>query len=126
MNSPTSGRAGSTRGRNSAPEVVELAHVEERRRLDDDFVPHLEVPGVGVEVALAIPGHPLGVEEDDHHVAVRVEAADAWDEPLRHPGVERGDDLIEELLAAVGLREGRCADNRPLRNRQALAGPEAA
>jgi hypothetical protein len=67
---------GSKVGVDPLPEIVELEGVEKRECLLDPPGPHVQKPGVGVDVRLAVARGSLGVEKDDYGVAVAVQAAD--------------------------------------------------
>src|SRR5579872_3676325 len=84
------------------PERIELSGVKKSDRADHLRVLHAEVPGIGVAVGLIVFRCSGGVEEDDHHVAVGVEAAYGGHKRRRHASVERVDYLVEKSLA-VGI-----------------------
>jgi len=61
--------------------------------------------GSSVAVRYAVPRTCRGVEQNDNHVAVGKDASHGWDKGLRHPGIERVDYLVEEVLPTV-IRPG--------------------
>ena len=57
----------------------------------------------GGSSGMALASAKLFVEEGDHHVAIRVEAAHGWLQRRRHAGVEGTDHRVEEgVTPAIG------------------------
>src|SRR5262249_20706737 len=60
---------------NAGPKVVELDAVVESMGLDHFAVAHVEEPGIGVGIGFVVARYALGVEKDDHRVAIGVDVA---------------------------------------------------
>ena len=81
--------------------------VEERDCLDDICVPHLKVPGVCIAIRLSIADRRFGIEQDDYHIAISVDAADRGNQRFGHAGIKRINHLVDEFLSAfISLGQG--------------------
>jgi hypothetical protein len=94
--------------RDAIPELIEMPVIEERDRLDDFCVPHLKVPGVRITIRFSIPYRRFGIEQDDHRIAIGLQAADYGNQRLGHAGIKRINHLVYKfLLAFISLSQGR-------------------
>src|SRR6516162_8469176 len=91
----------------AVPELVEIPIVEERDCLEYFCVPHLKIPGICIAIGFAVFHRGFGIEQGDDHIAISVDAANGWNQRLRHARVERINHSVDKFfLAVISLSRG--------------------
>src|SRR5262245_32145931 len=87
-------------GIDAPPQIVERDAVEDGGGPGDPALVHLQEPGVGVRIGLAVAGGPTRVEEDHDRVALGMDLTDGRLQWVPHARGEGTDHLGHEGLAA--------------------------